>query len=256
MNMPPLPCHIQIAKTGTNTVRSLIDESFEKNNIYFFKFPQRQINGVAVTVNTPNEKIEQARATLKEKQWDLNIATMMLPVGIHTLLDRSVEYFSFVRDPVSRCQSALNFVYSRRSDHPNAAHYASTGWSLKNLIDSGEIFYQNDQVRMLSGSPKAEIGQEELDIAKQNILDKFYLIGAMESFSQCWPLLARRYELVNHANRYKNAGDYENGFSFSARDLDAAELANLFDTALYRWITQEYLPQMHGISPTLTLKVT
>jgi hypothetical protein len=231
--MQPLPCHIQVAKAGTNTARSLLQESVPPDSLLAFKVPDREIDGAIVTLRTRRADIDAFRERIHARQWELRAASLMLPVGVH---------FSFVREPVARCLSAINFVFNRRDKHPDAAAYAALDWSVSRIASSGGPFYRNDQVRMLSGSDRHDVGRDELMRAKDNIRERFWLLGTSDRFADCWPAIAGAFDFKVDAGRRLNAGDYGTGLVVSERDRAALRDANALDAELYAWVRDEYLP--------------
>jgi hypothetical protein len=213
----------------------------------------REHKGAAVTINSEMELIQRFRREIVERQWQIGAVTMMLPVGVHQILNRPVEYFSFVRDPVKRCISAINFVYSKRDTHPISQLYSSYGWSLSRIVASGDLDYQNDQVRMLSGSNKITVDRSDLETAKDNILNRFFIVGTTESLPIAWRKIADRYGFLFDGSRKKNKGNYSEGLEFNQADIDAVLQANQLDAELYEWVRREYLPDRHGIADSSTI---
>lgn len=238
----PFPCHLQIAKTGTNTVRSLISDSVQSQRLLSLKVTDREFDGGIVTVGSRRDDIVQFIKLAQERQWEVDLITVMLPVGLHTVLERKLEYFTFVREPVARCLSAVNFVFNRRDRHPNALLFSKLDWSIPLIAREGGVFFCNDQVRLLTGSSKAQLDETDLELAKENVKSLFYLVGTTENFSACWDLVASRFNLLKDFNRHLNSSDYSDGLVFSNGDREALLAANRLDTALYRWVRDEYLP--------------
>jgi hypothetical protein len=241
-----LLCHVQIAKTGTNTVRSLLADTYPARKMLAFKLPDREIEGRILTCASLDPPVVQFMEALRSRDQEIDMVSVMAPFGIHRLVDRPTRYFSFVRDPVARCVSAINFVFNRGAAHPVAKQYAALGWSIERIVASGDIEYHNDQVRMLSGSAKLVMDEADLDLAKANIREHCSLVGTTESFTRDWEWLALHHGFLADPSRKANEGDYTSGLRVGKLDLEALEEANALDRRLIQWVRDVYLCGIHG----------
>lgn len=238
---PPLLCHLQIAKAGTNSFKKILDDNVPRDRLAVFKIRERKHYDAPITVDTPLPAIAEFIEDLRARQDHLEAVSMMLPYGIHAKIDRDVRYISVLREPISRCLSALNFVHSRRTTHPFAARYSALGFSPRRLVDSGDLTYCNDQVRFLSGAKSLALGLHELEEARRNLQRDFAVVGVVERFDALACSLKGAFGWVSDADIVLNKGQYSEPLGVTAADLDALQEANQLDLSLYRWVTRELL---------------
>lgn len=204
-------------------------------------------DGKAITVRSEIPGVQSFIRDVCLLQHQLTAVSMMLPVGLHEFLERKVQYISFVRHPIKRCLSALNFVYAKRDTHPFAPKYQQCKYSISKLIDSDEILFSNDQVRFLSGSNRVQVGMNELEDAKKNALERFVFIGVTEHFGSCWKRIETLLGWRSDSGRTLNQGVYDATLQINSHDMDCLLKSNQFDFLLYNWLVNEYLPKMHGM---------
>lgn len=234
-----LICHIQIAKAATNSVRKILENNIVKDLLMTYKTRDRILDNRALTVANAPDSAHHFFDDVREQQWKIDATSIMLPIGLHCVLQRPVEYITVLRDPLERCVSALNFVYSRRNSHPYAEHYKKHNYCMKSLIGSGEILLSNDQVRILSGSDRISVGEKELGIAKHNLKNLFSVFGTVQMFPTFCHELERKYCWKTDPTHIANKGHYSSDLVISQDDIDFVKTQNELDYELYNWVCNE-----------------
>lgn len=119
--------------------------------------------------------------------------------GAHEVFPQGCRYITMLREPVERVISLYYFL-KRTTSHPLCQVIANDKMGLEEFLTSGisdEI--SNDQTRLIAGvSTGAQAGAADmLELAKNNIENKFILAGLVEKFDDTLVLLKRRLGLKN-----------------------------------------------------------
>jgi hypothetical protein len=216
-----------------------LESNIEEDLLKTYKTRERIFNNRVLTIAHAPASARQFIEDVREQQWKIVATSTMLPIGLHCALQRPVEYITVLRDPLERCVSALNFVYSRNTSHPYAELYRKHNYSIKSLIDSGEILFFNDQVRILSGSNRISVGNEELYIAKGNLKNLFSVFGTVHMFSTFCRELEQKYRWKTDPTHIANKGSYSSDLDMSQDDIDFVKTTNELDYKLYDWVCDE-----------------
>src|SRR5215472_12954154 len=111
----PLINFIHINKNGGTSIRHLLAKNYGREQ-YFDAMIQgrRGADGCAKTAHGLDVDVHEVISEIQSLQNALECAATNLPFGLHQYLDRPVSYFSFLREPVSRCLSYWFFAYRNR----------------------------------------------------------------------------------------------------------------------------------------------
>jgi Galactose-3-O-sulfotransferase len=112
--------------------------------------------------------------------------------GAHECLPQGATYLTMLRDPVARVMSAYYFILRRPL---NPLHRKVTRERL-GIEDCLRLFPQrhNLQCRLIAGVKDAAIGNERvLDMAKQNLVKSFSVVGIAERFEESLMLMAKTF---------------------------------------------------------------
>jgi hypothetical protein len=140
------------------------------------------------------EGLQRIRDTPREEIEKVAVFKGHFIYGLHEVIPGSVEYITFLRDPVKRLVSHYKMI--RRMNGLPAGHVldpAKADWNLEMVPDFLRTL-DNYQVRAISGLdyqlPYGAVGPEHLEIAKRN-LDTFKFVGLTEQFDLSLTLLRR-----------------------------------------------------------------
>jgi hypothetical protein len=240
----PLVYFMHIDKNAGTTVRHILRTNYAVQAFLDARPLSRMaVDGRAKTVNGLDEDVYDLIAQVQDRQNSLACVAANLPFGIDRFLDRPLTYFTFLREPVSRCISYWFFAFQTRCTAPLWSVLESYDFDLRRILqDSAAYQFTNDQVRMVSGSCAPEPGQTEFQMACDNIEKRFFLAGAVESFDRCLKLLTRRFGWQHASCVRLNVGVKTNRSILP----DSAERhfreANEWDIRLYDWLVNKYLP--------------
>ncbi len=119
--------------------------------------------------------------------------------GAHNVLPQDCSYITNLRDPIDRVISHYYFI-RRSTGHPLHDVVIQQDMSLEDYVTSGvcdEV--SNDQARLIAGvSRDSPVALDEmLKMAKDNIDNKFLVVGLLEEFNKTLVLLKKRLGLRN-----------------------------------------------------------
>ncbi len=239
----PLACLVQINKNAGTSTSALAARNYPPGSVLSLTIQgRRSVNGAAKVLGGPDEDVHLAVADVCTQQHRLACIAANLPYGLHAFLDRPVDYFAFLREPVARCISYWHHAYRLRDRGRLWATLESYDLDLDTLLRSGIVYqFSNDQVRMISGSPASEPSEQEYFLARENIEDHFAFVGAVEHFEECAAILARRLGWHDASPPHMNRASPD---EMAPLPLNAARLfreANEWDARLHRWLVKDYL---------------
>jgi len=113
--------------------------------------------------------------------------------GVHECLPQAATYFTMLRDPVARVLSAYYFILRRPL---NPLHRKVTRERL-GVEDCLRLFPQrhNLQCRLIAGVKDTAISNERLlDMARQNLVKSFSVVGISERFEESLMLMAKTFD--------------------------------------------------------------
>ncbi|MBI3509106.1 MAG: sulfotransferase family 2 domain-containing protein [Bacteroidetes bacterium] len=173
---------LHIPKTAGTTLHTVMARNYPKKNI--------------LTINAIRwpEKLETLEGRKKES---VKILTGHVPFGAHEFIDgKNYEYFTLLREPIDRTISHYYQVL-RTPQHHFAKQMAEKKYSLKQLMDSGDLLYvDNLQTRMISGDlriPYGSVNENTLQKALDNIEKHFSVVGLQNKFDETLLLIAEHY---------------------------------------------------------------
>lgn len=173
---------LHIPKTAGSTLHTVIQRNYKSSACYTY-------NGIRY----PDELLG-----LPEKQrTSIRLLKGHVPFGRHEQLGKgSFEYFTLLRDPVSRVVSHYDQMV-REPKHHFYEEWKKHEYTLSELMQNGKLIYLNDlMVRMISGKlyePWDSIGEADLQLAIANLDNHFVLAGVQEEFDAFLLLLCQHY---------------------------------------------------------------
>lgn len=151
--------------------------------------------------------------------------------GYHQYSDRSFRYFTFLREPVSHVVSHYNYIF----DHPEKFEYLPTG--IKSIIDFAQCPYgYNLQTRFISGIDQIKgIEKKALQIAKENLVRHFEVIGLTEEFDTSLLMLGKALGWNRLYYVRENTGISKTKNKPSLQEVDQIKIINQYDMELYEF---------------------
>lgn len=245
MEASDLVYFMHIEKNAGTTVRHNLSMNYQARTFLSAKPLSRMgVNGRAKTVDGFDEDVYQVITEVQNRQDTLRCVAANLPFGIDKFLARPVTYFTFLREPVSRCVSCWHFAFRNGRTAPLWAALESYDFDLRQiLLDNAVYQFSNDQVRMVSGCSTPEPGEAEFQMACDIIQERFLLAGAVEYFDPCLKLLAYRFRWQHASSSRLNVGAKTDVSILPASAESYIRDANEWDIRLYEWLVKKYLPQ-------------
>src|SRR6185436_7498297 len=165
---------LHIPKAAGSTLDSLLAQRFD---------PARTL-----TIRNSVKQIEELKALSGEERAKLDLIKGHFPYGIHEHLPRPCEYITMLRDPVERMISHYYYVLRTRGHYLHEL-VTTKGIGLKDYAVGGlSEELDNGQVRLISGCgrrpPYGACSREFLELAKQNLRERFALVGLAERFDE------------------------------------------------------------------------
>lgn len=166
-----------------------------------------------------------------------------MPFGFAQQFPGPSEYFTFVRDPISR---AVSDYYFCRNNPANPAFTAANKLSLKEFVEADHSYMRDGQTRWLSNAAYgARFASDEamLEEAMKN-LAQISFVGITEQFEVSLQRLCDRYGLPKHVA----LGPNKNAFTPrdkrpSEEDLSALQRHNRLDLAIYEHCLKRFAAQ-------------
>jgi len=181
--------------------------------------------------------------------------------SLHELMPGITTYFTLLREPVER---VISFYYFIRRN-PHHYHYdpiTSEDLSLKEFLELRQNnMMDNGQTRMLAGAkqyehPVGECTRELLEAAKQNLRERFSVVGLMERFDETLLLLRQAYGWRNVFYVQQNVTSGRPLREDLPRDaLDVVAEYNQLDIELYEYSAALFEEQVQQQGPRFARQV-
>jgi hypothetical protein len=191
-----------------------------------------------------SESLSILREMPKHERGKIRLVKGHYAYGLHELFSREANYFTLLRNPISRLISY--YYYAKRTpEHYLHRIIFRENFDVRDLIQRKlTLELDNDQVRRVSGVGDAvkfgDCTVEMLELAKQNIAEKFVVTGLTERFDESLLLLQDNFGWKNVFYVRKNvAKSRPRRNSLPGNQIAAIRKANALDIKLYRW-TQEH----------------
>jgi Sulfotransferase family len=240
----PLVYFLHIEKSAGTTVRHNLTLNYPAGTFLSCNpFSRMGVNGHPKTVNGCDEDVYELIAEIQDRERHLRCVAAHLPFGIDRFLTKSVTYFTFVREPVSRCVSCWYYAFQNRHTTPLWSVLETYDFDLHRiLLDNAVPQFSNDQVRMVSGSSESEIGEAVFQLACDIVEERFLLAGAVEYFDSCLKIVASRLKWQNMSCSKLNVGAKNDTSILPASAEKYFQEANEWDIRFYEWLVKQYLP--------------
>ena len=235
---------LHIDKNAGSSIRRILKMNYAPGTFFDVRpFSRMGVDGRPKTVDGLDEDVYQFISEIQSQQYKVDCIAANLPFGIDKFLDRPVKYFTFLREPVSRCISYWYFAFQTRHTAPLWSVLESYDFDLRRIFQDNALYqFSNDQVRIVSGSSTPEPAEVELQMACEVIERRFALAGAVERFDSCLKALARELDWKQAASVRLNVGVKTDRSLLPASAEKYFREANEWDAKLYDWLVRKYLP--------------
>jgi Sulfotransferase family len=237
---------IHIPKTAGTTLAAYMDLNYGDPLPTEIKIRHRNTaDGRGVTAASDMPEVEEAIRMLTAQTPPPAAVIAMLPYGLHRVLNRPCRYFSLIRDPVERAISAWFFACSRRETNPLGHLISAYRFDFARLLEDRAAFiFHNDQVRMLSGTDRFEIGPKDFECAIELIELNYVMVGLTERFNESVQLIGQilGWTKMGVTERY-NQTPNRRPQDIPECVIDALRRENSWDIALHEWILKVYFPR-------------
>lgn len=172
---------------------------------------------------------------------ELNVVMGHFRYGMHRFSDRPHVYHTYLRDPIQHVISHYRYTF----DHPEKFEFLPEG--IENLIDFTTCKYgYNLQTRFISGiediskNPKAA-----LQLAKENLVKEFDVIGLTEEFDKSLILLGKAmgWKIIYYLKKNKGQAR-EKVAPPSGDELEKLQELLKYDIELYDFAKMLFRAQM------------
>jgi Sulfotransferase family len=161
-----------------------------------------------------------------------------MPFGIHRRLSQPSTYLTFLRDPIDRVISAYYFARNYKL-HPK--HRQVSRMTLEEYVRTSPN--HNVQCKLLSGRHfvgdyhAGECNDLMLEMAKENLVNHFSLVGLTERFDECLALLKIIFgwNIAKYAN-FNVTRSRPKRDKLPASTLELIAARNRYDMALYQHV--------------------
>lgn len=228
LNQDQKLCFIHIPKTAGTTLTSLLDSKFHDKEIC----PARV--GTEL-VKIPRDDLAQYRLFRGHFFYDTG-----------SLLSLELVYITLLRNPIERVISDYEFmrrcVPSRVEGMRN--HRKALTMSLKEYVNDPEnLSMANSQTRHLSLGAYKDSPEQWLEVAKQNLTEKFACVGIVEQFQDSMALLSYTFgwnPLAEYQNLMVAPPKRLKQEQIEPEVLEAIASRNALDIALYDYAKKQF----------------
>ncbi len=219
---------VHIPKTAGSTLVTMLEDLYSPAQTYKIHY------------NGSRKQVRRLNAALKRQRDTLRIVRGHMDFAWSALMPPDTRFFTFLRDPVERVISHY-YQYRRKQDSPIHA-LAMRSTLLQWVRDCGIDEMDNGQTRHLAGAmslPVGKVSVKTLEQAKENLVNRFVVIGLTERFDESQILLHRAFGWPYRRYPKRRVGTNRVQRSeVSAEVLKAIEDCNRLDLGLYRFAAE------------------
>jgi Sulfotransferase family len=245
---PPttLFCFVHVPKTAGTAVTDLLRRNFLQGFHQYVVIGRRDQDGRGKTFDSRDEDIRNALRHIADRSHALELIAGHVPYGVHKKIARRVSYFAFMREPLARSLSQYYHVMDETRDSALRRTMIEYDFDFRKAIEDGVALpLNNDQTRMLIGSDKVFLEENDLDQAKAIIERDYLLVGTHERLRESLDLLFDKLDFRHRDLTTLNLGRCD--LPPPAPGMQEVFMeANDLDRRLYDWVAKEYLPTRFG----------
>jgi len=231
--MPEQPLiFIHLPKTAGTSLRKIVRKNYRSRELFFVYNRHPRFNSTEDLWNFGPEDFKKYKVIMGHFPFNKKLFPFE---------DR--RFVTIIRDPVQRAISYYHHVMNR-------AQWRGNELSLADYMESsGDIQFQNHQVRLLAGMKRNPITEKHLERAIRNIEEQFLFVGTSEKFARSvehlhdilgWRRKKIFYENVTPRERTENR--------FSEDILGRLREINEYDIRLHEWVSARLESMEEGVS--------
>jgi hypothetical protein len=172
---------LHIPKTAGTTLNRIIE--WQYNPLTIFTMDPYRIRA------TP----ERLKKLSEQRRRRLRVVRGHLYYGVHEFLPQGATYITMLREPVARFFSSYHFI-QRRPLHPMHRKVTSERIGVEDFIRLTP-HRQNLQCSLIAGiKNNGTCDERTLEIAKENLVKSFSVVGICERFEESLVLIARTFD--------------------------------------------------------------
>jgi hypothetical protein len=211
---------LHIPKTAGTTLNRILE--WQYNPLTIFTIDPYRIRATAERLSTFPEA----------RRRRLRVIRGHFYFGLHNLLPQGGTYITMLRNPVSRVFSSYYFI-QRRPLHPLHRKVKGGRATIADLIKM-TLHRQNLQTRMIAGvQTRGACDPQTLELAKENLLNHFSVVGISERFEESLVLMAQSFGWS--VPYYENRKVTKTRAAPDPADVELIREHNQFDIELYEF---------------------
>lgn len=245
-NSPSCLIFLHVPKTAGSSVRGILGMNYSSKATFLAR---------EMWKDNPNYY-----ALDQKSREHLSLLMGHMPFGLHTSIgNRSIEYFTILREPTARILSLYQHIL-RYDDHHFANEMQAKKYTLQEILQLKLLpAFDNCQVRMLSGNMHAPFGtltNSDLKQAIQNLEKHFPIAGIQECFDEFILLLAKRYAWhFPYYRKLKVAPRKKHDILVEDETLKLIASCNQLDKELYDYVKARFEIQIKESGPLFLRKL-
>ena len=242
-----LTIFIHIHKAAGTSFTNLLSDNCRDGGLYNpYVIGRRDSAGKPKTVYSADHDVKNIIDYLHDQEKTVQCVASHMPYGLHRYVKRNCCYVSFMREPLSKMKSHYLYGLMRPDSALAQTVLKKHDFNLETvLLERAALEFTNDQTRVIIGTDKEDIGEYELELAKDRIQNDFLLVGATELYNESISYLMRYLYLENHVPYFKNVNKQKEIMEkrISKNAMNLLHELNQIDIQLYEWLITKYLPK-------------
>jgi len=248
---------VHIPKTAGSSLIAVLEKQYPVHRTYSTSYGGYYPDGRPL--DDYHGSVKSFYALPPERLAQIDLLYGHMPYGLHEKLPRPAEYFTFLREPVSRLIS--NYFFEGRT--PNSPLYElvrSGAMDLEayhaHIVDVG---IDNIQTRMIAGifdpAGGPPVTPDILRRAEENLTQCFALVGLQEAFEDSYLMLRHRYGWRYYDFPYRNVAPRSQNTATVPDDVrERIARQHRYDLALYKTAQAIFARQWAEMGKTLELE--
>jgi hypothetical protein len=206
---------------------------FGSDRVYVKKVVEEIYDNKPISISSKAPSLNILKTDLENNQ-DFDVYIVMAPYGVHRYIDGSVRLYTILRDPVERCISLLRFMHSNPDLNDVNKLVMTYNNNYKKLLESKKtLCFSNEQVRLISGSSKWSIDEEDYQIALDRLkkYDGVFKFGEVDKIEK----LCKEH-VANSSYNFPKLNSFNIELELNEYDKNLLTEYNLYDKKLWNHV--------------------